>query len=273
MKRKLGVFDSGLGGLTVVKEIRRAFPSVDLIYLGDTARVPYGIRSVETLHRYLEEGCQFLLKHQVDAIVLACNTLSSLLPLSQSSAQDSAPNPAALQNVALFGVIESGARAAFQATRNKKIGLLATDATVHSKAYVRELQLLDPQIEVHSMPAPLLVPLIEEGWLEGEVTEKVVQHYLTPLVDSGIDTLILGCTHYPLLRPLLREELSGTGISIIDNGTALSAELSGLLPELTKATSSLGTLQVCVTDAPRKFDEIARRFLGEELQSVSKVAL
>jgi glutamate racemase len=264
-KHKLGVFDSGLGGLTVVKEVRRAFPSVDLIYLGDTARVPYGIRSVETLHRYLEEGCAFLQKYQVDAIILACNTLSSLLPLS--------PIPAALQKTALFGVIESGARAAFQATRNKKIGLLATDATVHSKAYVRELQLLDPQIEVHSMPAPLLVPLIEEGWLEGEVTEKVVQHYLTPLVESGIDTLILGCTHYPLLRPLLREELSGTGISLIDNGTALSAELSALLPELTRSTSSPGSLQVCVTDAPRKFDEIARRFLGEELQSVSKVTL
>ena len=271
MNRKLGVFDSGLGGLTVVKEIHRAFPSVDLIYLGDTARVPYGIRSEETLHRYLEEGCQFLRKHQVDAIILACNTLSSLLPLNANS-PDSTNSPT-IQNLPLFGVIESGARAAFAATRNKRIGLLATDATVHSKAYVRALQLLDPRIEVHSMPAPLLVPLIEEGWLEGEVTEKVVQHYLGPLIDSGIDTLILGCTHYPLLRPLLREELSGTGVAIIDNGTALSLELANLLPELTRATPVAGSLEVYVTDAPRKFDEIARRFLGEELQSVSKVIL
>jgi glutamate racemase len=230
--------------------------------------VPYGIRSEETLRRYLEEGCQFFRKHQVDAIILACNTLSSLLPL--------AVNSTFIQDLPVFGVIESGAKAAFAATKKKKIGLLATDATVHSRAYVRALQFMDPLIEVHSMPAPLLVPLIEEGWLEGEVTEKVVQHYLGPLVDSGIDTLILGCTHYPLLRPLLREELSGTGIAIIDNGTALSSELANLLPELTKAalnSGSAGSLEVCVTDAPRKFDEIARRFLGEELQSVSKVIL
>ena len=192
VKLKLGVFDSGLGGLTVARELKRTFPGVDLIYLGDTARVPYGIRSEETLRRYLREGCQFLQDRNVDAIVLACNTLSSLLPVPTT--------------VPLFGVIESGADAAFKASRKQRIGLLATDATVNSKAYERALKQLNPHVEVFASAAPLLIPLIEEGWLEGDVTEQVVHHYLEPLIEKEIDTLILGCTHFPLLKPLIQEE-------------------------------------------------------------------
>jgi glutamate racemase len=258
-RHKLGVFDSGLGGLTVANEIKRAFPSVDIVYLGDTARVPYGIRSEETLRRYLSEGCHFLRERNVDAIILACNTLSSLLPV---------PSP-----IALFGVIESGAIAAYKASKNKKIGLIGTEATIHSKAYTRALQLLDSTVEVFAAPAPLLVPLIEEGWLDGDVTRQIVRHYILPLVENGIDTLILGCTHYPLLKKVIEAELNDPRITVVDNGSALSEELSQLLPELTREDPHLGSLSVFVTDAPRRFDEIARRFLGGTLETVEKISL
>jgi glutamate racemase len=253
---KIGIFDSGLGGLTVAREIRKAFPWLDLICLGDTARFPYGIRSPETLRRYLAEGCAFFEKENVSTVILACNTLSSLLPVS-------------ISGCTLHGVIESGARAAIQKSKNGKIGLIATQATITSKAYARAIQGLRPDAQVFSKPTPLLVPLIEEGWLEGEVPERIVHHYLESLLENDIDTLILGCTHYPLLRGVIEKELGQRAISIIDNGSALTAQLS----ETFEPEEGRGSLSVFVTDAPERFQEIASRFMGEPLESIKKIDL
>jgi glutamate racemase len=257
---RIGIFDSGLGGLTVAREIRKAFPWLELVCLGDTARFPYGIRSPETLRRYLHEGCAFFEEQNVSTVILACNTLSSLLPIS-------------VPNISLHGVIESGAKAAFKATKNKRIGLIGTEATIRSQAYARALQRLSTQLDIFSAPAPLLVPLIEEGWLDGEVPKQVIHHYLEPLLKQDIDTLILGCTHYPLLRPMIEKEIAGRNIEIIDNGSALTQELQGSFQWQGDWKDHPGSLAVYVTDAPERFEEIAGRFMGEKLKSIQKIDL
>src|SRR5216117_3024982 len=198
-QRPIGVFDSGIGGLTVVKALRDLLPNENIVYLGDTARVPYGAKSPETVQRYALELAQILMKKNSKALVVACNTVSSVaLPLLTKKF-----------SVPVIGVIEPGARAALQATRNRHIGVIGTRATIRSGAYEKTLRAAASNVRVSSRACPLLVPLIEEGLLEDDVTDQLILRYLQPLVADGIDTLVLGCTHYPLLAHAIARSVRG----------------------------------------------------------------
>src|SRR5438309_10145635 len=204
--RPIGVFDSGIGGLTVVKALRDLLPNENIFYLGDTARVPYGPKSPETVQRYALELAGILTQKNAKALVVACNTVSSVaLPLLTKKFA-----------MPVIGVIEPGARAALQATRNRHIGVIGTRATIRSGAYEKTLRAADNNVRVSSRACPLLVPLIEEGLLEDDVTDRVIVRYLEPLLADGIDTLVLGCTHYPLLSAAIARALGGE-ITVVDS--------------------------------------------------------
>src|SRR6202795_4541134 len=204
--RPIGVFDSGIGGLTVVKALRERLPNETIVYLGDTARVPYGPKSPETVQRYAVELAGMLMRKNAKALVVACNTVSSVaLPLLAKKFA-----------VPIIGVIEPGARAALQATRNRHIGVIGTRATIRSGAYEQALRAADNNVHVSSRACPLLVPLIEEGLLDDDVTDRVIVRYLGPLLADGIDTLVLGCTHYPLLGAAIARVL-GREITLVDS--------------------------------------------------------
>lgn len=259
----IGVFDSGLGGLTVAHAIREALPDEDLVYLGDTARVPYGTRSADTVIRYARACAQHLVKHRIKLLVVACNTVSAVALEMLRDELD----------VPVLGVIEPGARAGAAASRKKRIGVLATQGTVNSRAYERALHAVDSRIEVFALAAPLLVPLAEEGWLDGEVPRLVVERYLTPLTQKDIDALVLGCTHYPLLGGVIRAEaarLAGPGLVVVDSAQATAQELAHLLETkgLREPRSGRGKLRLMVTDLPGRFAEVASRFLQEELEGL-----
>lgn len=260
----IGVFDSGLGGLTVARALRRVLPAEDLVYLGDTARVPYGTRSAETVIRYAKTCARLLEGHGIKLLVVACNTVSAVA-LDILRVELDMP---------VLGVIVPGARAAVAASATARIGVIATSGTVASFAYPRALAGFDSKAEVKQQPAPLLVPLVEEGWLEGEVPRLVVQRYLAPLlVGSDIDALVLGCTHYPLLEELIAQEaeaLRGAPLAIVDSGVAAARELESMLPERGLATqrTTRGSLRLLVTDRPGKFAEVASRFLGESVEGL-----
>lgn len=259
---KLGVFDSGLGGLTVVKEIQKLTPGVDIVYLGDTARVPYGIRSAETIKSYTQEGISFLQKLNVEAVVLACNSMSAYWQNSNSL------------KVPVFSVIEPAARQACKISKSKKVGILATLATIESQAYDLAIGKVDPSLLLFKQPAPLLVPLIEEGLLEGEIAEKVLRLYLEPLNKKSIDTLILGCTHYPLLLKLIVKLTEHTGICVVDSGVEMAKDIGHWLKTNSKtSTVNHGSLKMYVTDTPRRFEELAQRFLGRKPSSIEKISL
>jgi len=193
LENPIGIFDSGVGGLTVLKEISKLISTENIVYLGDTARVPYGIRSAETVVKYSIECADFLFKKQIKMLVVACNTSSSV---SLHVLRERFPIP-------VIGVIEPGVRAALKVTKNGKIGIIGTEATVQSESYAKKIKSLNPNIEVISIACPLFVPLVEDGILEGTIAELVVERYLKDMKNSGIDTLILGCTHYPLLKKKL----------------------------------------------------------------------
>ncbi|MFO0695746.1 MAG: glutamate racemase [Polyangiales bacterium] len=259
----IGVFDSGLGGLTVAHAIREALPDEDLVYLGDTARVPYGTRSADTVIRYARACAQHLVKHRIKLLVVACNTVSAVALEMLRDELD----------VPVLGVIEPGARAGAAASRKKRIGVLATQGTVNSRAYERALHAVDSRIEVFALAAPLLVPLAEEGWLDGEVPRLVVERYLTPLTQKDIDALVLGCTHYPLLGGVIRAEaarLAGPELVVVDSAQATAHELAHLLETkgLREPRSGRGKLRLMVTDLPGRFAEVASRFLQEELEGL-----
>ncbi len=210
--KPIGIFDSGIGGLTVLKEIQRELPLEDLIYLGDTARVPYGTRSPETVTRYSFENTGFLVSHGIKLLVVACNTASSI-SLEAIKAAFSVP---------VIGVIEPGARAAVRATRNKRIGVIGTEATIKSGSYQRAIRAINSGVRTITTPCPLFVPLVEEGWLNEEVTYLVAKKYLSHLIEEDIDTLVLGCTHYPLLKIPI-ERVMGDGMTLIDSAVEPSA--------------------------------------------------
>ncbi|MCS6798425.1 MAG: glutamate racemase [Myxococcota bacterium] len=259
----IGVFDSGLGGLTVARAIREALPAERLVYLGDTARVPYGTRSAQTVIRYAR-GCGSLLaRHGIKALVVACNTVSAVA-LDVLRVELDVP---------IVGVVEPGARAAAAVTRSGRVGVLATAGTVASGAYPRALAAIDPRIEVFARAAPLLVPLCEEGWTSGEVPRLVARRYLEPLVACGIDTLVLGCTHYPLLRDTLERELCaivGAPVPLVDGSRATAESLARLLSERSLAAppGGCGSLELFVTDLPDRFTEVAARFLGRPVEGL-----
>lgn len=256
----IGVFDSGIGGLTVVREIASLMPSVDITYLGDTARVPYGVRSPETVRRYALEGASFLMSKGISLLVVACNTVSAVA-LDEVIAKAS-PVP-------VIGVILPGARAAASATRGN-IGVIGTEATVRSGAYTEAIKSIRGDAKINSAACPLFVPLVEEGWLDGEVPELVASRYLAALKSGSIDTLVLGCTHYPLLKPMLGKVM-GPSVTLIDSATETAREVQATLGA--DAAMGTGKMKFHVTDSPAKFAEVGGRFLGRKIEDITKVEL
>jgi glutamate racemase len=259
----IGIFDSGIGGLTVLKEIFGVLPGECTIYLGDTARVPYGIRSAETVTRYSFENTKFLVSKGIKMLVVACNTVSSV---SLDAIKDSLSLP-------VIGVIEPGAKAAVTATRNGKIGVIGTDATIRSSAYAKAIRALDESIEVTGLACPLFVPLVEEGWTEGVITELTAERYLKYLTGRGIDTLVLGCTHYPLLKDVLTKVMGGE-VTLIDSAIETAREVRRTLAALSLCNTAAGELRsFYVTDAPDKFIQVGERFLGRTIDYIRKIEL
>jgi glutamate racemase len=252
----IGVFDSGVGGLTVAAALARRLPHESIVYLGDTARLPYGSKSPETVTQYTRKNIDFLLRHGVKAVVVACNTASALaLPRLLSS--DEAPP------VPIWGVVGPGARRAAAATRGR-VGVIATESTVRSDAYGQALRALRPGIEVASRACPLFVPLVEEGWHDDPVTEEVARRYLGPLLAGGIDTLVLGCTHYPLLRPLLAR-VAGDGVVLVDSAETVAEEVAAGLAEaeLAAPPGAPAEHRLYLTDTSEGFARLARRILAD----------
>ena len=264
----LGVFDSGLGGLTVVRALRERCPSEDIVYLGDTARVPYGSRSPETIIRYALGCSRVLIARGVKAIVVACNTVSAVA-LDMMRVELDLP---------VLGVILPGARAAVAAAAGRPVGVLGTTGTITSGAYPRAIAALSTRTEVVVQAAPLLVPLAEEGWTEGEVPRLVVRRYLEPLIAAGARAVVLGCTHYPLLRGAIAAEaaaLAGEALPLVDGALATAAEVAAVLVERGQSASlsRRGTLDLLVTDLPRSCASVAERFLGEPVGHVEQIDL
>jgi glutamate racemase len=268
-RRPIGVFDSGVGGLTVVRALRAVLPGEDIIYLGDTARVPYGSKSPRTVERYSLTCQRFLLERGVKLVLIACNTVSAT----------ALPALTAASPVSVIGAVEPGASRALAATRNNHIGVIGTLATVRSGAYVQAIAARDPHAKVTASACPLLVPLAEEGWTDtaDEVAALVASRYLTPLfaADPQIDTLVLGCTHYPLLRDVLTRaacELTGRSVAVVDSASAMAEAAREALGPTDNHRSSVGRLDCFATDTSR-LDELAPRFLGEPLTGFDLVDL
>lgn len=260
----IGVFDSGIGGLTVVRELERQLPSESIVYFGDTARVPYGPKSPDTVRRYADEITHWLLDQGVKAVVIACNTATAhALP----RLRETLPVP-------VIGVVEPGARAAVRATRDGHVGVIGTAGTIASRAYEKAIHAIAPSLEIIARPCPLLVPLVEEGWLDHDVTRMVVHEYLGPLEEAGVDTLVLGCTHYPLLKRVLGEEL-GEGVRLIDSAEETAADTGRVLAErgLAAPTGSRPRYRFVASDAPEQFLRQGQRFLGETVERVETVTL
>jgi glutamate racemase len=246
----IGVFDSGVGGLTVVSALRRRLPGESILYLGDTARLPYGSKSPDTVTRYTRRNIEFLTERGVKAVVVACNTASAL----------ALPN-LDMQEVPTFGVIEPGARKAAAVSKGR-VGVIATEATVRSDAYPKALRAIRPDLEILSHPCPLFVPLVEEGWHDDPLTEEVVRRYLQPLLDEGIDTLVLGCTHYPLLVPVL-QRVAGPDVTLVDSAEVVAEMVAGGLTERHLEATHPPAHHFCVTDTGETFQRIARRILQD----------
>lgn len=261
----IGIFDSGIGGLTVVRQIHRALPHEDLVYLGDTARVPYGAKSPSTVIRFAVEDMEFLLRQNVKAVVVACNTASAwALTALQSKFQ-----------VPVFGVIAPGAEAAVRETRNGRIGVIGTSATVRSQAYLKAILARNDEAEVFARACPLLVPLVEEGWTDHAVTRAVLREYLGALKRKRIDTLVLGCTHYPLLKKSIRAVL-GKNIALVDSAESCAADVRRQLQEadlLSVKRRRPGSIQPFVTDEVERFGDLAARFLGAPTEAPWRVDL
>jgi glutamate racemase len=259
----IGVFDSGIGGLTVFKAVSEILPEENLVYLGDTARVPYGPRSAETITRYSLECADFLMRRDIKILVVACNTVSAT---SLAVIRESIPVP-------VIGVIEPGARAAVAATRNKRVGVIGTEATISSSAYMKAIKALDPDIEVTGLACPLFVPLAEEGWTDCDIARLAAKRYLAPLGAKGVDTLVLGCTHYPLLRRVIGEVMGGASIvdSAVETGKALREALLGGPP--LRTGGGKGFHRFFVTDSTVKFKTLGGRFLGEDISEIERVKI
>ena len=254
--RPIGLFDSGIGGFSVMGEVMRSLPEQRLVYFGDTGRVPYGSKSAETVTRYSLQICRFLLEKQVKAIVIACNTASAL---AMEELQEKMPVP-------VLGVIEPGAKAALAGTRNGRIGVIGTEATIRSGAYERCLLSLDPKLQVFSQACPLFVPLVEEGWAEDVVTERVAQRYLEKLLMKNIDTLIMGCTHYPYLKRIL-QDVCGKRITLVNPAYETAEELKKIVGEENSPaagyTPDIAHEFYC-SDDPERMAAFAGKFLAQQ---------
>lgn len=257
----IGVFDSGIGGLTVVRALMERLPFEDIIYFGDTARVPYGVKSRETIQSFTEQITEFLLARDVKLLIIACNTMAAV----------AVETVRAMSPVPVLDVIDAGAKAAVALTQ-KGVGVIGTPTTINSNAYARSIHALNPAVHVYSQACPLFVPLVEEGWLEHEVTRLTVREYLKPVFVEQIDTLVLGCTHYPLLKPLL-QEVAGPGIRLVDSAITMAEQTAALLDRLGLHNPQrvAPRYQYFVTDIPLRFQTIGGRFLGRELTHLEQV--
>lgn len=261
-QQPIGVFDSGVGGLTVVRALMERLPFEDIVYFGDTARVPYGIKSVDTIAQYTMQITEFLLERQVKMLIIACNTMAAV---AAQAVRERSPAP-------VLDVIEAGAQAALATSHNHHIGVIGTPATINSNAYTRAIHSGEHPVRLHAQACALFVPLVEEGWLDHPVTRITAQEYLKPLLAEGIDSLILGCTHYPLLKPLLHE-VAGPNVALIDSADAIAAQAATVLNAqgLTNPQRQAAHHDFFVTDVPLRFQTIGERFLGRSLGPVHLV--
>jgi len=260
----IGVFDSGIGGLTVVRSLMERLPFENIIYFGDTARVPYGVKSVDTINRYAAQITEFLIQKDVKLLIVACNTMAAV---AHKTIADLSPVP-------VLEVIDASARMAIQSSRNQSIGVIGTPATINSNAYARAIHLLNKDAKVFSQACPLLVPLVEEGWFDHPATRLIAQDYLKPVMAEQVDTLVLGCTHYPLLKSLL-QDIVGTDVTLIDSAEAMADIAADLI-----AKQKIGNKNdvppeylFYVSDLPYRFQTIGERFLGRTLGRVELISL
>lgn len=255
----VGVFDSGIGGLTVAHEVIKQLPHESVLYFGDTARVPYGPKSPDTVRRYSREIADFLRDQGVKSIVIACNTATAHA-LTALREQFDMP---------VIGVVEPGARAAVAVTTRGRIGVIGTVGTIKSGAYERAIRAIDSDVFITARACPLFVPLVEEGWTDHDATRLVAREYLEPLIAADIDTLVLGCTHYPLLKPLLREVL-GPDVRLIDSAEETAAETARTLAaaNLTASGAAHPTYRFVASDDPLQFLQLGQRFLGDAIEGV-----
>lgn len=262
--KAIGIFDSGVGGLTVLKEIVRALPQEDTIYLGDTARVPYGTKSPETVTRYAQQITSFLASRDIKLLVVACNTASAF---SLDALKERFPMP-------IVGVIEPGSRRAAAVTRTGKVGVIGTEGTIRSSAYAKAIKRMNPEIEVITRACPLFVPLAEEGWVDNEVARITARMYLQGLREEGVDTLVLGCTHYPLLKGII-SEVMGEGVTLVDSAEETARTVAEILRgrAILRPASEKGNHHYFVTDVPAGFIRVGNRFLGGRLGDVYQVSL
>jgi len=259
----IGIFDSGFGGLTVMSAISKLMPKENLIYFGDSAHVPYGSKSKKVVTDFATKISKFLIQNNVKMIVIACNTASAF----------SLDTLKKIINIPVIGVIESGSISAINNTKNNKVGVIGTEGTIKSDAYPKQIKKLNKKIKCYSQSCPLFVPLVEEGWLKGEVTDKIINIYLKNIVDRDIDTLILGCTHYPLLKKSI-QKFMGNKIKIVDSAIAVADSVKDLLEKnnLLKQ-KGIGKYQFFVSDSPEKFKDLGSKFLGNKINKVIKVEL
>ncbi|MFI5322290.1 MAG: glutamate racemase [Thermodesulfobacteriota bacterium] len=261
-KAPIGVFDSGIGGLTVAREIIKRLPSENIIYLGDTARVPYGTKSSRTIIAYSRNNAEFLVSKGIKMLVVACNT-SSAVSLPSLSREFMIP---------VIGVIEPGAKKAAQVTKSKGVGVIGTPSTINSSAYKKALEAISPDIEVYSKACPLFVPLADEGWTEGDVSELIAKKYLDPFKELEIDVLVLGCTHYPLLKPTI-QKVMGEKITLVDSAEETAKEIERVLGErgLLNYGKDTSVRKYFLTDVSDTFVSVAGRFLGEKIDRIEMV--
>jgi len=276
--RAIGVFDSGIGGLTVVRALMERLPFENIIYFGDTARVPYGIKSVETINRYAAQITEFLIKQDVKMLIVACNTMAAV---AHQTIMDLSNVPVAavasqkiVEQVPILEVIDASARMAIQSTRNKSIGVIGTPATINSNAYARAIHLLDKDAKVFSQACPLFLPLVEEGWFDHQATKLIAQEYLKQVIAEQVDTLVLGCTHYPLLKPLL-QNIMGPSVTLIDSAEAMANIAADLIDQqnIGNKNDSPPEYIFYVSDVPYRFQTIGERFLGRTLGRVELISL
>ena len=256
--KSIGIFDSGVGGLTVVKEIINLLPDEKLIYLGDTARVPYGIKSKDTVIKYARSNAGFLLSKGIKILVVACNTASAY---SLETLKDELSIP-------VIGVIEPGAKKAALSTKNGKIAVIGTPSTIRSEAYTIAINNINPELKVYSMACPLFVPLAEEGWHKGEITKQITETYLEEILKKDIDVMILGCTHYPLLKSAI-QEVTGKSVLLVDSAEEIAREIRDNINKENNSEIKNSTNEFYLTDVSESFIRIAGTFLGEELNEVN----
>ncbi len=263
-KKSIGVFDSGLGGLTVLKEISKVLPNENIVYFGDTARVPYGTRSSETVTKYTFQSINFLLENDIKAIVIACNTASAR---SLEKAQER-------YNIPILGVIKPGAKRAVISTKNNKIGVIGTEGTVFSKAYETEIQKLIKNVDVHSKPCSLFVPIVEEGWAETEVALLTAKEYLSAFNGTDIDTLVLGCTHYPILANTIKK-ITGNKIRLVNPAEETALDLKKMLEDknLLNMQTEKPEYRYFVSDMPERFMNIGQNFIQKPFDNISVVEI